>query len=269
VLQAAHRERAGDAERAHGAVEKWRLYRRIGENTGVAERARVVAAAEISRTSYHTALIAGTRILWPMRVNGGLVALLATSLVVLVLPVTGDSPSAAPGSLKARVVSELEDEPVASAQVVLAIPGGAVVATAESGEDGRFEISGVAEGVYDIAVTRSGFEDFADAVVVPGGAVRDLGDIVLKLDFGAASQAKASQETSWYGAGLAAGFIALAALVFFARHSRRLMTIAGKVPKGAPVVATLPPRVLPGRTVAGARRVAAMRRERVARGRNF
>lgn len=192
-------------------------------------------------------------------------ALLAASTVILIIPATGDSPSAAPGTLKARVVSELEQEPIAAAQVVLAIPGGAVVATAETGADGRFEISGVAEGTYDIAIARSGFEDYADAVAVPGGAVRDLGDIVMKVDFGSAAQAKASQETSWYGALIAAGFIGLSILVFVARHSRRLMTMSGKVPKGAPVVSSLPPRVLPGKTVPGARRVAAMRREHQAR----
>ena len=192
-------------------------------------------------------------------------ALLAATLFILVIPATGDSPSTAPGALKARVVSEFENEPISAAQIVLAVPGGAVVATAESGVDGRFEITGISEGTYDIAVTRSGYEDFSDMVAVPGGAIRDLGDIVMTVDFGAAAQKQASQESAWYGALIAAGFIALSVFVFVVRHSRRLMTISGKVAPGAPVSSGLPPRVLPGKTVPGARRVAAMRRERVAK----
>jgi hypothetical protein len=201
-----------------------------------------------------------------MRVKGGASLLLVAALVVFVLPATGDSQSAAPGTLQGRVVSDLEEEPVASAEIVVAVPGGSVVASAASGDDGRFEITGIPQGSYIYGVSREGFDELTGSVVVPGGAIRDMGDLVLHADPGGKGQSAASPATSWIGSALVAGFILLAALVFVARHSKRLMTLSGRATRETPVRAGIPPRTLAGKHVTGARRVAALRRERLARG---
>ncbi len=109
--------------------------------------------------------------------------LVALGAVLSLVPLEPLLAQARPGNAGVRgVVTTAQGEPVALAVLELRVRGdSAVIRSAQSGEAGRFQVEGLAEGVYFLLIRRIGFgpaqtPDFT----VTAGAIRDLGAIRLQ-----------------------------------------------------------------------------------------
>ena len=77
------------------------------------------------------------------------------------------------GGIKGQVVNRIGRTPLQSAMITLS-QNGETVTYARSGEDGRFQIVNISDGMYDMHVEAPGFAPSNVNVTVEGGLVKDM-----------------------------------------------------------------------------------------------
>jgi len=80
------------------------------------------------------------------------------------------------GVVRGRVVDE-DGMPISGVKVEM----DQIKISVETGDDGRFELSGVPEGTFDMRFGKDGYVPSMRRVVISGGEVKDIGDVTIVL----------------------------------------------------------------------------------------
>jgi alpha-tubulin suppressor-like RCC1 family protein len=80
------------------------------------------------------------------------------------------------GVVRGRVVDD-DGMPMSGVKVEM----DQITISAETGDDGRFELSGVPEGAFDMRFSKDGYVTSRRSVVISGGEAKDIGDVTIFL----------------------------------------------------------------------------------------
>ena len=80
------------------------------------------------------------------------------------------------GVVRGRVVDE-DGMPISGVKVEM----DQITISVETGDDGRFELSGVPEGTFDMRFSKDGYVTSTRRVVISGGEAKDIGDVTIFL----------------------------------------------------------------------------------------